>query len=47
MNMYQNSVLCGFRSSLFEFIQESMSEKVVESISSVEVEFEGLREREV
>ena len=32
MNMYQNTVLGGFRSSLFEFVQESISEKVMESI---------------
>ena len=40
----RNSVLDGSRSNLFEFIQESMSEKVLESISSEEVEFEGVKE---
>ena len=40
----RNSVLDGLRSNLFEFIQESMSEKVLESISSEEVEFEGVKE---
>ena len=42
--MSRNSVLDGLRSNLFEFIQESMSEKVLESISSEEVEFEGVKE---
>ena len=44
MLMSRNSVLDGVRSKLFEFIQESMSEKVLESISSGEVEFEGVKE---
>ena len=35
--MSRNSVLDGLRSNLLEFIQESMSEKVLESISSEEV----------
>ena len=39
--MSKNSVLDGLMSNLLEFIQESMSEKVLESISSEEVEFEG------
>ena len=34
--MSRNSVLDGLRGNLFEFIQESMSEKVLESISSEE-----------
>ena len=42
--MSRNSVLDGLRSNLFEFIQESMLEKVSESISSEEVEFEGVKE---
>ena len=42
--MSKNSVLDGLRSNLLEFIQESMSEKVLESISSEEVEFEGVKE---
>ena len=42
--MNKNSVLDGLRSILLEFIQESMSEKVLESISSEEVEFEGVKE---
>ena len=42
--MRRNSVLDGLRSNLLEFIQESMSEKVLESISSEEVEFEGVKE---
>ena len=42
--MSRNSVLDGLRSNLLEFIQESMSEKVLESISSEEVEFEGVKE---
>ena len=41
--MSKNSVLDGLRSNLLEFIQESMSEKVFESISSEEVEFEGVK----
>ena len=32
--MSKNSVLDGLKSNLLEFIQESMSEKVLESISS-------------
>ena len=40
----RNSVLDGFRGNLLEFIQESMSEKVLESSSSEEVEFEGVKE---
>ena len=42
--MRRNSVLDGLRCNLLEFIQESMSEKVLESISSEEVEFEGVKE---
>ena len=42
--MSKNSVLDGLRSNLLEFIQESMSEKVLESISSEEVEFERVKE---
>ena len=42
--MSKNSVVDGLRSNLLEFIQESMSEKVLESISSEEVEFEGVKE---
>ena len=34
----------GLRSNLLEFIQESMSEIVLESISSEGVEFEGVKE---
>ena len=43
--MSKNSVLDGLRSNLLEFIQESMSEKVLESISSEEVKFEGVKEK--
>ena len=42
--MSKNSVLDGLRSNLLEFIQESMSEKIFESISIEEVEFEGVKE---
>ena len=42
--MRRNLVLDGLRSNLFESIQESMSEKVLESISREEVEFEGVKE---
>ena len=42
--MSRNSVLDGLRSTLFEFIQESMSKKVLDSISSEEVEFERVKE---
>ena len=42
--MSRNSVLDGLRSNLLEFIQESMSKKVLESISNEEVEFEGVKE---
>ena len=45
--MSRNSVLDGLRSNFFEFIQESMSEKVLESISSEEIEFEGVKEIKV
>ena len=41
--MSRNSVLDGLRSNLFEFIQESMSEKVLENISSEEVELERVK----
>ena len=45
MQSVENSVLDGLRSNLLEFIQESiMSEKVLESISSEEVEFEGVKD---
>ena len=43
--MSRNSVLDGLRSNLLEFIQESMSEKVLESVSSEEVEFEGVKKK--
>ena len=43
--MSRNSVLdVLLRSNLLEFIQESMSEKVLEGISSEEVEFEEVKE---
>ena len=42
--MSRSSVLDGLRSNLLEFIHESMSEKVLESISSEQVEFEGVKE---
>ena len=42
--MSKNSVLDRFRSNMLEFIQESMSEKVLESISSGDPEFEGVKE---
>ena len=37
----RNQVLDGLKSNLFEFIQDSMSEKVSESISCTGFEFEG------
>ena len=42
--MSRNSVVDELRSNLLEFIQESMSEKVLGSNSSEEVEFEGVTE---
>ena len=41
--MSRKSVLDGLNSNLFGFIQESMLENVSESISSEEVEFEGVK----
>ena len=40
----RNSVLDGLRSSLFKFIQERMSVKVVVSVSRHRVEFVGVKE---
>ena len=40
----RNSVLDGLRSSLFKFIQERMSVKVVVSVSRDRAEFLGVKE---
>ena len=42
--MSRNSILDGLRSNLLEFIQESMSDEVMENISSEEDEFEGVKD---
>ena len=42
--MRRNLVLDGLRSSLFMFIQESMSVKVVVSVSRDRAEFEGVND---
>ena len=42
--MRRNSVLDGLRSSLFKFIQERMSVKVVVSVSRDRAEFVGVKE---